>query len=299
MLENKMTILSVKVNNWEEFEAQVTDLVTYPIIGPWAFRGHSSPLHSLAPSILRIFKNKNLSREEANKLEREATQRFISQAHMYLSEYVCHNSRDDVDWWGLMQHYGAPTRLLDWTNSPYVAAYFACINEIIFDGEIWAFNQPLLIGHIKKKFQVKDNLSSSEVLELCNKVDSPDILFSVERQTKIERMVSQQGIFTFSNNILRSHSEILEEYFNEINFRTGFVKITIPGHQKINFLERLHLMNITASSLFPGIDGLGRSIDEFVKITLRQSGNRQAFIQELMKSVKATPVTEGQKEKSD
>jgi hypothetical protein len=40
----------------------------------------------------------------------------------------------------LMQHYKAPTRLLDWSYSPYLAAYFACSSNPNIDGAIWALN---------------------------------------------------------------------------------------------------------------------------------------------------------------
>jgi hypothetical protein len=42
----------------------------------------------------------------------------------------------------VLQHYGVPTRLLDWTHSPYVAAYFAASSKDEEDGEIWSFDEP-------------------------------------------------------------------------------------------------------------------------------------------------------------
>jgi len=48
-------------------------------------------------------------------------------ASQYIPENLIPDDEDLVGWWQLMQHYRAPTRLLDWTRSPYVATYFAVI----------------------------------------------------------------------------------------------------------------------------------------------------------------------------
>ena len=63
-----------------------------------------------------------------------------------------------------MQHYGAPTRLLDWTLSPWVAAYFA-VSDLQDDGEIWAFNQAQLIKqYFARSSMTKDRYNQFEKL---------------------------------------------------------------------------------------------------------------------------------------
>src|SRR5216684_3693164 len=67
--------------------------------------------------------------------------RHTDQAHLFLAHVP--DDADSFHWLALMQHHGAPTRLLDFTWSPYVAAFFA-LERATSDAAIWAINLPLL-----------------------------------------------------------------------------------------------------------------------------------------------------------
>jgi hypothetical protein len=254
------------LSSWNEFEDLSADFLSTPFVKTWGFRGHSDTSHSLAPTILRTLRTGAFPRKVCNLLEKEAVYTFRSQAHLYLQDYLCQTCEDDVDWWGIMQHHGAPTRLLDWTHSPYVAAYFATIGDLEKAGAIWVFSQSAVSDHNKEVLGVKSDLKGVNILGMCEDESIPDLLFSVERKTMTQRMVSQQGFFTFCNNILVDHQTWLYNYFEKVNHRSGFMKFEIPPNLKIEFLRKLHYMNITASSLFHGIDGLGKSVEEKLKI---------------------------------
>jgi len=77
--------------------------------------------------------------------------------------------------------------------------------------------------------------------------------------TSNERIDAQQGRFSLCTNPLANHAD--EMYASD-----GLRKIVIAKALKPKIMEELYKMNITASSLFPGIDGLGKSIREFCRL---------------------------------
>jgi hypothetical protein len=86
----------------------------------WIFRGQSDADWPLAPLIERIQLTNGYDIREA---ERGMLLAFKRRAHQYLQHPP--EDKDTLEWLALMQHYGAPTRLLDWTRSPHVATFFA------------------------------------------------------------------------------------------------------------------------------------------------------------------------------
>jgi hypothetical protein len=80
-----------------------------------------------------------------------------------------------------------------------------------------------------------------------------------------DRMIAQQGGFTLCRQPACDHADAIESYLGEQE--DTHIKLIIPGALKLDFLRRLRLMNITAHSLFPGIDGAGRSVSELLRLT--------------------------------
>lgn len=89
------------------------------------YRGHADANWSLQPSAYRTGKKGIIDRETLHRWSRLAA-RFASPV-----------PRNDIEWLVLAQHYGVPTMLLDWTESPLVALFFACLGEEHADGCIW------------------------------------------------------------------------------------------------------------------------------------------------------------------
>lgn len=109
---------TVNVADFEEFQKVLRASCREDI---WLFRGHRESEWPLEPTLERALQGHPFQR--FMRAERYAIWRFQQGAHRFLENPPA--IRKTIDWLALMQHYGAPTRLLDGTVSPYVAAFFA------------------------------------------------------------------------------------------------------------------------------------------------------------------------------
>jgi len=119
----------VELNSWSEITSAFDSFPPPRLsFGPegdmdqttWIFRGHKSILYELVPRIERESGGRNC---DWAALESMLFGEFQSKARMYLSARDI--PEDKLSWLALMQHYGIPTRLLDFSYSPYIALYFA------------------------------------------------------------------------------------------------------------------------------------------------------------------------------
>jgi hypothetical protein len=222
----------------------------------------------LTPSLSRSFKP-SVTAAEALAVEQLGLADYQAQAHLHLPPAVippAPPAASVADWWALMQHYNAPTRLLDWTLSPYVAAYFAVECEFGRDGAIF------IVQHHTIKHQLREHIDPQPITHhLLNDPASPDAVVVWRPARSSERLVAQQGWFTFGTNILTDQDELIRQsgaVARQSDPKTLFIeKWVVPSAMKLEFLRRLRRMNIAAHSLFPGIDGLGRSIAEAARLT--------------------------------
>ncbi len=117
-----------EINAWSD----LTGLVELSVGGGWLFRGEARQFPSLQPKSGRVNDGRGSSRRLPYRLEDEsqALDLFKRQARPYLH----HAPHDDLEWLAIAQHHGVPTRLLDWTESPLIAAYFAAGGRGADDG---------------------------------------------------------------------------------------------------------------------------------------------------------------------
>jgi len=150
--------------------------------------------------------------------------------------------QDDVDVWALGQHYGLKTPLLDWTLSPYIAAYFAFIEGIDQNDRndcyryVYALNRSLerLMSKRKKASQI---LSSDRSVPFIDQLPYPN-----------PRFTAQKGIFTkaFHGNDIGKY---VQNFSRKRPSEVVIVKFRIPTKDREECLRDLHLRNIDHTSL--------------------------------------------------
>src|SRR5690349_11936289 len=142
-----------RVKDWNEFQtlasrfAETRSATQFSYV----FRGQTDARWPLKPTLHRVLKE-DTSAVVALDIERRIHLEFFSQAHLHVPPSLLNPGMPNVspsgklnllyEQWALMRHYGVPTRILDWTGSPYVGAYFAVQDRWDSDGVIW-----LLQGH--------------------------------------------------------------------------------------------------------------------------------------------------------
>jgi len=123
-------------------EADVLHVLTELRGKRWLCRGQPMLYGNLLPLVDRK-PRQNLSRFEKLTLERQSIDLFRSTARFFADPGEQAALADDITALMVLRQYGVPTRLLDWSQSPYVAAYFAVCDHETKDGEIWTFDEPL------------------------------------------------------------------------------------------------------------------------------------------------------------
>lgn len=200
------------------------------------FRGQSQD-YTLLPKIGR----KNLlfdPMEKRGALERKIFDEFKRMACSYEE---CIHINNDLDWLAIAQHYGLPTRLLDWTTNALAALWFA----VETDGSNKESGYVYIYRPNPDDFYPVDALHNPLAIENLN--------FINPRYTN-KRLIAQSGIFSIHNHIESSDSFI--RFDANKNLSGDFFKIEIPSSQKFVLRYDVDRCGINRKALFPDLDGL-------------------------------------------
>jgi len=240
------------------------------------FRGQSDVTWSLFPSLARELQGVRKNWMEVARLESELFNQFRAEAHRELPATVFSQKPTMFDHWPLMGHFGAPARLLDWSFSPYVALYFAVAHRWETAGALWWFRasalENLMVRTFGAGFKMQEKLVFGDDPDAPFLTNAPSqMLFAFGLRMTIPRIGNQQGAFTVCLDVRADHAEVM-------NTLTTYAdgphceKLIIPKDAKPGLLRELHLMNVTGKSMFPGLDGLGRTCSELTKLSVRFGG---------------------------
>ena len=202
-------------------------------------------------------------------LENHLLRNFRKYASRNLVEYD-----SDWHWLALAQHHGLPTRLLDWTFSPFVALHFATVNldKIDRNGVIWAVNYDdyhnilpeLLSNDLKEEgaalFTVEILAKTKKNLRDLESIDKNPFILFFEPPSIDERIVNQSALFSILSHPDLTCDKYLEN--NPLSEDSSF-KVIIPSDLKWEIRDKLDQANITERVLFPGLDGLSEWLSRY------------------------------------
>ena len=220
----------------------VADLETFARLRKgWLFRGHRVPEWKLETSLERASRRCGVPTIQ---YERAVWGEFRRHAHAYVPRVPAES--DTVEWVAFMQHYGAPTRFLDFTYSFWIALFFA-FEEAEKDCAVVALNPLSLAANQSGKDY---NLILRQNIELGKYAD--DFLYATVPFYTNERLAIQKGTFVFSLNVNRPFHNLLIQ--NQKEYEQLVVSATLFPEIR----NRLNDFNCNSRVLFPGVDGYGR-----------------------------------------
>lgn len=232
----------------------------------FVFRGEAADYKSVFPPLDRVLKEHSSDWEHRLAIEAEVIARFYQDASAHLRD-VERELLSNGYILSVMQHYGAPTRLLDWTESPWVALFFACSDRFDEDGRVLAFKRRDLTGCVHRLYSeqtkrvseivyinsVSPAIPVPGVLNPENVREIDEWLVCLDhRAPRFPRLTAQQGLFTLASKPAKDHWSLIQEHSGE----GDVYEFVIRSNQKRSVLSHLRLMGIHAAALLPGIAGV-------------------------------------------
>jgi hypothetical protein len=246
----------IRLSSWEYFSDFIAkEMASYK---EYIYRGQRCRKWKLEPTLDRM-------------LRKKTTKNFDRNSHLENFKLASRGRRgnnppnlDENDWWALGQHHGLATPVLDWTESPFVAAYFAFLNEgsksSKEDRIVWAICK----GSIKDKSldlkldyekDIKKEFKDDPIAEANAKAKRAPIveLFSPPSNEN-PRLVNQRGLFTRAPDEVDLETWV-KENFEGVSGHYILIKIVFPNEGRKDFLQYLNRMNINHLTLFPDLTG--------------------------------------------
>ncbi|KAF0192504.1 MAG: FRG domain-containing protein [Gammaproteobacteria bacterium] len=261
---------------------------------PYMFRGESALFDTpLTPTLNRYFTGaESVSSKDLLFYENGLWDEFRSKAYNYVEQPLLPPWDRQSEWWWLMHHYGVPTRLLSWSRSPLVAAYFACSQDMEVNGCVWFVDSIEIDKQTQAKYKIglqpdmaqlqigpnEDSLWQRNAALLREDAPSAVVIGATLQETS--RIAAQQTKFTLCMNVATSQFDILRDELPELSAggSPSFGKIIIKADEKPVYFEKLQALNANAHALFPGEDGLGRAgTDWLLKTVYARRSGRPTF----------------------
>ena len=249
-----------QLQTWQEFKTLIADNSQLE----WIYRGQADSSWAIRSSLERSGIMTNYDEGEERMLYE-----FKRVSSYYLDEKEIPTTL--IDWLALLQHHGTPTRLIDFTKSPYIAAFFAfedstdygenvsvwIANKIYFyQGAIYYLEKNNFNDFDSKYYSFRDK-TFKKIFEESRKGEL-DCVIPIESHLMNERYYLQQSVFLAPSNPYKEFNQQLDFLDNILDY--SLINVLIPRKERKKALRDLEKMNITHASLFPGLDGFAKSL---------------------------------------
>lgn len=241
-----------KFDNWTKLKGFIDTLKAE---NEFIWRGHASSAWTLSSSLYRYFESQGMKSEERHVLEEKAIERFKRQYMRPGEGRGPSRSGSVTDLMVLMQHYGCPTRMMDWTRSPYVAIYFALL-DMAEDGVLYGINLTRYQAFIAPKLPLDDydhGLFNSLPERIFHRfLNTKDLQYPIplNPSPQSEREFNQQSVFLMDLILSTPTEDILRSLSEEVLWKLVFPR-TIREQIYLDLIQ----MNIDGYHLFGGLQG--------------------------------------------
>lgn len=241
-------VITADLSSWDEF----SNLVTGRLLNTsnYIWRGQRSPDWILESTLDRVLKKF----DKNDSLMHLKNFKYASRGRLELNP---EKMESDDEWWALGQHYDL-TPLLEWTISPFVAAYFAFCED--GNGQdkraIYSFAQRTVI--VKNNELKMKNPSTSED-DLCVKYIKP--LFDDN-----SRLANRSGLFTKSPTGVDIEQWVRKNFSVVSKAKVILLKLTLPNTERTTILKALNRMNINHLTLFSDLPGVSKFSNMMLEI---------------------------------
>lgn len=265
----------IRVSSWHELNDRLFEGSWKPDLrrfrSSYAFRGQCDVRGDLKTSVARLGGNLDIEAHLLRNFRKYAQQEAAPGDSVW-------------NWLAVAQHHGLPTRLLDWTYSPYVAMHFATENVADYrvDGVIWC------VDYVQTNAQLPDKLKrilrdegsfvftaemlqrAAATLEQFDRLSRKTFVAFFEPPSLDERIVVQFALFSLLSNYRQGLDAWLAKYPHV------YKKIVIPASLKWEVRDKLDQANITERVLHPDLDGLSRWLRRYYTPRLEPEDNGEA-----------------------
>ena len=298
-MEYKRRFVETELEHWNDIS-----MLNPRFLSGFVFRGQGDYDWHIESSLERMIKRFHPNNQIVHKIYPQGYEKdMLREIQWKYPKYEKANlpkADEIIEWLSIMQHFGSPTRMVDFTYSPYIAMFMAIDSSNgDHDASVWCLNELILRNMFSDDYEQRcekrvydkelqkeliygeaNQVISDSVNE--NRKDFPLNVYLVQPHKVNDRILVQQGLFAipgkigipFEDNLFSLvdnrmpetiHFKEIIEYSNSDKMFKPYdfflIKIKIPSMFRLNITKSLYLMNISSETMYPGVEGLAKSLN--------------------------------------